>query len=636
MEPDHVRYTNRSGRGLPVPPLSMNTLRTLTLITRLFASRSLHSNFRGERARKTMMLDYTPHLQTPRSTSTDLMTPHDTGNDIERLEAELEAVDSDERRIDVLHDLVKELMYSQPKRALSYAKKALALGASNKLRSRQAEAYLQIGSLYHHLGNQERAENNLAKARRLAEGENNRPLVAETLNVLGLVYGGMGRYRQCVEILRESLVMYREIDPSRVRTVLNNLAPAYSNLGDYASGLECLYECLPLYEAAGESILSVELHIGSIHANMQNWEEARIHTQKALDIAREEESVRGQGSALKNLATIHAELGDPEGALHLAAASLDIGRRTEHASLIVLSMQTIAACHFMCKRIDESLHWHLEALNMAHELGQAVAVGVEQLNLATIYQTMGESDKAIELASQAAAAAEAITYPELERNAHRLLSEIFEHRNDVPRAFEHFRKATALNEELLGKEMQNSISRIQMRAEMEQAARDREIFRLKSERLAMEMQHKTKELTSLAMQLVQKNEMLDELKKQIGDIARLGSGTSGGANELAPIIRQIETSRNSENEWELFEQQFRALHPEFMDDMARRCPELSPTELKVCALMKINLSSKEIANILCSSVRTVEDHRYRIRTKLGLPKGENLGSWLARVKVGDT
>lgn len=630
MERKHIGYLDRRAGVLPALPLSIDTLRTLVLMTRFFASHGLRSNFRVDRSIATTSLKHSRFLHIPRGTSPDLMVPSDSTTDIATMEAELAAATNDARRIEVHHDLARRFHYSQPQQALFHARKALALGAANKERSSQAQSYLLIGGIYHHLGNQERAENNLGKARRLAEGENNRPLVAEALNMLGLVYGGMGRYRQCVESLRESLDIYRDVDPPRARTVLNNLAPAYSNLGDYASGLECLYQCLPLYKEAGESIVAVELHIGSIHANMQNWEEARVHTQRALDIAREEGNVRGQGSALKNLATIHAELGDPEGALHLAAASLDIGRKTEHASLVVLSMQAIAACHFMCRRIEESLHWHVETLKMAHELGQTVAIAVEQLNIATIYANLGESDKAIELASQAATAAEEISYPELERNAHRLLSEIFESRNDVVHAFEHFRKTTALNEELLGKEMQNSINQIQMRAEMEQAARDREIFRLKSERLEMEMQHKTKELTSLAMQLVQKNEMLDELKKQIGNIARSGKGVSENSKDLAPIIRQIEASRNSESEWELFEQQFRALHPEFIDDMARNHPALSPTELRVCALMKINLSSKEIANILCCSVRTVEDHRYRIRTKLGLPKGENLGVWLAR------
>jgi len=610
--------------------MPIHTARVLAVLARMFASHVPRGNFHANRSMFVAHIAPTDLLHSQRITVSAFMASSDTADDIATMEAELAAVENDEERIALLHEYCRRLLYSHPQQALTYAKKALSLAATHKQRSGQALSYLLIGNVHHHLGNHDRAEHHLEKARRLATQSDDRRTIAESLNVLGMVYNGMGRYRQSIESLNESLSLYRDVDPSRVRVILNNLAPVYSQLGDYATGLDCLCQSLPLYEDAGESTAGVELHIGMIHAGMQNWKDARTHTERALDLSRREGNLRGEGSALKNLATIQAELGELDHAIESARAALDIANRTDHASLKVLSMQSIAACLFMCDRIDESLQWHQQTLALAGELDQRVAVGVQHLNIAIIYQRLGNSDEAIPLALQAIAVAEEIGYRELERNAHQLISEMFELRNDAIAALQHFRKAMAINEDLLGREMQNAINRIQMRAEMEKAERDREILRLKTERLELEMQHKTKELTSLAMQLVQKNEMLDELKKQIGGLAASRNGVSGGSGALAPIIRQIETSRNSEKEWEIFEQQFRALHPEFMDEMARSCPELSPTELKVCALLKINLATKEIANILCSSVRTIEDHRYRIRTKLGLPKGGSLGSYLAR------
>jgi DNA-binding CsgD family transcriptional regulator len=114
-------------------------------------------------------------------------------------------------------------------------------------------------------------------------------------------------------------------------------------------------------------------------------------------------------------------------------------------------------------------------------------------------------------------------------------------------------------------------------------------------------------------------------------MAASNNGDAGSSKQLMPLLRQIETSRNSEQEWDVFESQFRALHPEFMDRMAQAHPDLSPTELKVCALLKINLATKEVANILCCSTRTIEDHRYRIRNKLKLAKGTSLVSYLMGV-----
>jgi DNA-binding CsgD family transcriptional regulator len=212
--------------------------------------------------------------------------------------------------------------------------------------------------------------------------------------------------------------------------------------------------------------------------------------------------------------------------------------------------------------------------------------------------------------------------------SHRQLSFIHEQLGDIPAAFAHHRESDRIRVEILGQERQNEVVSMQMRYEVEKAEQERELLKLKNQQLHLEMQTRMKELTSLAMQLVQKNEMLDELKQQIASMATSGSGSAPSSQDLAPLLRQIESTRNTEHEWEVFEEQFRALHPEFMDRMAREFPELSPTELKVCALLKINLATKDIANILCCSTRTVEDHRYAIRTKIGLPKGVNLTSHL--------
>ena len=72
-------------------------------------------------------------------------------------------------------------------------------------------------------------------------------------------------------------------------------------------------------------------------------------------------------------------------------------------------------------------------------------------------------------------------------------------------------------------------------------------------------------------------------------------------------------------EREIFSDKFQDLHGEFAQILAKMYPDLSPTELKICALTKVHLSTKEIAAILQTSIRTVEAHRYRLRKKLDIP-----------------
>src|SRR3989339_576379 len=91
----------------------------------------------------------------------------------------------------------------------------------------------------------------------------------------------------------------------------------------------------------------------------------------------------------------------------------------------------------------------------------------------------------------------------------------------------------------------------------------------------------------------------------------------------------INLNVKSEESWKIFETQFKAIHRGFMEYIASKYFDLTVMEMKVCALLKINLSSKEISTLLNLSTRTVEDHRLNIRKKLGLDKDVNLNQFIA-------
>jgi DNA-binding CsgD family transcriptional regulator len=84
-------------------------------------------------------------------------------------------------------------------------------------------------------------------------------------------------------------------------------------------------------------------------------------------------------------------------------------------------------------------------------------------------------------------------------------------------------------------------------------------------------------------------------------------------------------------DWVKFDTQFAAAHPQFTQKLIATYPDLSPTEIRVCSLLRMNLKSEEIASLFCLSPRSVEFHRYNIRKKLGLKKEQNLPLFLAAI-----
>ena len=98
------------------------------------------------------------------------------------------------------------------------------------------------------------------------------------------------------------------------------------------------------------------------------------------------------------------------------------------------------------------------------------------------------------------------------------------------------------------------------------------------------------------------------------------------------IIKKIDTSISHNDEWKVFEYNFNQVHEEFFNKLKTKHPKLTVKDLRLCAYIKMNLSTKEIAPLLNISIRGVETQRYRLRTKLGLDSEQSLTEYLEHFK----
>lgn len=153
--------------------------------------------------------------------------------------------------------------------------------------------------------------------------------------------------------------------------------------------------------------------------------------------------------------------------------------------------------------------------------------------------------------------------------------------------------------------------------------RQTQISKLENEKLELQIQAKNKELASNTMHLVQKSEMLQKLK---GDIQSIAKETSDNdtSKRLRSIIRKISADERLDNDWEQFAQHFDEVHGQFLKRLRQAYPNLTPKDHRLCAYLKMNLTSKEIAPLMNISVRSVEVARYRLRKKLDLDNSVNL------------
>lgn len=156
---------------------------------------------------------------------------------------------------------------------------------------------------------------------------------------------------------------------------------------------------------------------------------------------------------------------------------------------------------------------------------------------------------------------------------------------------------------------------------------EREIIKLKNESLKNEIKLKSKQLANTAMALVKKNEVLLVLKKEL----LLHKSSFENQYSFKKLIKQINNSIEHEDEWEIFEYNFNQVHDEFFNQLKMKFENLTHKDLKICAYVKMNLTTKEIAPLMNISIRGVETHRYRLKRKLNLTKDESLTSFLQKL-----
>ena len=159
-----------------------------------------------------------------------------------------------------------------------------------------------------------------------------------------------------------------------------------------------------------------------------------------------------------------------------------------------------------------------------------------------------------------------------------------------------------------------------------------ELVALRNENLEADINFKNSELASSAMHLVKKGELVSKMKTELSQLIK-GINNPQAESELKKIIRSISEDDNMDREWQNFTLHFDKVHSDFISALKEKHPGISNNDVKLCAYLRMNLTTKEIAQLMNISVRGVEVSRYRLRKKLELPTEVSLFDYLIGIQV---
>jgi len=190
------------------------------------------------------------------------------------------------------------------------------------------------------------------------------------------------------------------------------------------------------------------------------------------------------------------------------------------------------------------------------------------------------------------------------------------------------RKQLAAQQQRYAKEQEH----LRYMHQLETDHNEKEIVKLHNDRLATDVEFKNRELASATMHLVERGKVLATIKEELTRLQK-NTAAQGQQVDFSRVINILNGVEKNEQYWEQFVSHFDQVYSNYLTVLKARYPILSATDLKLCAYLRMNLSSKEISQLMNISVRSVEIARYRLRKKLQLATDDNLSDFLIGIKT---
>jgi len=452
----------------------------------------------------------------------------------------------------------------------------------------------------------------------------------ECLLVLGVVRSGMMQFAEALSYLREAIDVFTDHnDDPGLASAYNNIGMIHQQLANYPLALEAYLAALRINEVLGDQ-RNIGVNVGNvsnIYYYLGDLERSFEYDQRSLDIARATNNTYGTAHALEAIATHYKARGEYNSASGSLEQALEIFTTLGEKRYAAATLIKLGSVHEQQKRTKEAREHYLQAATMAASIKRHDLHAQALLCQGALVASGKAPSSSIEILEQALGIAREHELDQLIAELLLQLAGAYALVKDHERAYVLMAELMELKQSMYSRDRQRAVAEMQSRFDVERAEREGEVLRIKNAHLEELMEVRSQELASMAMRLVSKNAFLQKLRKEISTHSEQHPELREAVKD---VMHAITSDLRDDNEWVRFEEKFEHLHQDFLTKLSQSYPKLTPTELKVCAMLKINLSNKEIAGLLSVSLRNVESHRYSIRKKLGLASDVNLTSVLIR------
>ncbi|MBZ0202531.1 MAG: LuxR family transcriptional regulator [Ignavibacteria bacterium] len=496
---------------------------------------------------------------------------------------------------------------------------------------RKINVFLYLGWSYLRVGTFDKAGAVFKKILKIKGKHSYEYVRSEAYRSIGMCEYYNSNYENAIKNYEDSLLISRRIGSLLSEAdALNNLGNVYRYQGDVTKALEYFNASLKINRSIKDPCLegNVLNNIGIIYRDINEYDSSIKFYKKSLKVRQQNKFNNGTADCYSNIGEILFKKKDFIKALEYFNKGYEIRKEVNNKSTQIISLVNIGCAYTELNNFENAIEFLNKAVKLCHECNNPEFEACSYLSIARVYKKTKNYLEAEKFLLKALSISKRIKSRIYFKDINDLLLETYESQGKFGKAYSHFKKYHEDYTRYINTESETRLKNMKVIFEKEQAENESEIHRLRSLELKRELDTKNRELNMMASYLLQKNEFVKNVMINVSGFVKNMNIDKSGKHDLGGFLKKIETGSRLNDDIISFEKNLNSANLGFISKISKKYPTLSPVELKICSLIKINLSSKEIAKLLYISNRTVQNHRHRIIFKLRLPKGRSLTEFI--------
>jgi tetratricopeptide (TPR) repeat protein len=432
---------------------------------------------------------------------------------------------------------------------------------------------------------------------------------------------------------------------------------------------------------------------GKVAYKTQKIEDAVKLHQKAYDISLSSKDEIRQAVSIGLIGFVHEKKQDYQSALNFQWRALSIFRKLEKEALSSEINENLGSIYEDLEIFDSASYYFQRAFSLNIESGDSLNMISIINNLGDVYRKRGQIEKGLEITKEALALSRILNQPYEESSALRDLAKSYHELRDFQKAYNYLDSSRAVYQEIYNKETATQMAlmdelfqmklkdqqiseleqlkvfdskiriffmvlmllligsawliiskkNIKSKVERQLMENEKEIIltqqklmeielhniQLRDETLSKELESNAKSLTAQTLHVIDKNKMLEAIRQRLQD--SLDKDIREQKKNIRNLIKMIDFNFVHDTDWDDFRKNFEKVHEDFFQKLNQHAIGLTPSELRLASLMRMNLSSKDISSSLNISPDSLRISRYRLRKKLAIGKGESLQQFILSI-----